>query len=84
MLPRHLEIIYEINRRFLHDVALAHPGDHALIRRLSLIDETGDKYVRMAHLASVASHARTIPAGADARQSFLVLRCQSSFQKAPK
>ncbi|MFZ0836192.1 MAG: glycogen/starch/alpha-glucan phosphorylase [Xanthobacteraceae bacterium] len=57
MLPRHLEIIYEINRRFLHDVAVAHPGDQALIRRLSLIDETGDKYVRMAHLASVGSHA---------------------------
>jgi len=57
LLPRHLEIIYEINRRFLDDVRLGHPGDDQLLRRLSLIDETGDKYVRMAHLASVGSHA---------------------------
>ncbi len=56
-LPRHLEIIYEINRRFLDDVRQRHPGDDQLLRRLSLIDETGDKYVRMAHLASVGSHA---------------------------
>jgi glycogen phosphorylase len=57
LLPRHLEIIYEINRRFLDEVRLRHPGDDALLRRLSLIDETGDKYVRMANLASVGSHA---------------------------
>jgi starch phosphorylase len=57
LLPRHLEIIYEINRRFLDHVRLHHPGDDELLRRLSLIDETGDKYVRMAHLASVGSHA---------------------------
>ena len=56
-LPRHLEIIYEINRRFLDDVRQRHPEDDQLLRRLSLIDETGDKYVRMAHLASVGSHA---------------------------
>jgi len=56
-LPRHLEIIYEINRRFLDRVRQQHPGDDQLLRRLSLIDETGDKYVRMAHLASVGSHA---------------------------
>ena len=56
-LPRHLEIIYEINRRFLDDLRQRYPGDDALLRRLSLIDETGDKYVRMAHLASVGSHA---------------------------
>jgi glycogen phosphorylase len=57
LLPRHLEIIYEINRRFLDHVRLHHPGDDELLRRLSIIDETGDKYVRMAHLASVGSHA---------------------------
>jgi len=57
LLPRHLEIIHEINRRFLDDVRLRHPGDDELLRRLSLIDESGDKYVRMAHLASVGSHA---------------------------
>ena len=57
LLPRHLEIIYEINRRCLDDVRLHNHGDDALLQRLSLIDETGDKYVRMAHLASVGSHA---------------------------
>jgi starch phosphorylase len=57
LLPRHLEIIYEINRRFLDELRLRFPGDDALCRRLSLIDEAGDKYVRMAHLASVGSHA---------------------------
>src|SRR5262245_19371218 len=57
LLPRHLEIIYEINRRFLDDLRRRYPGDDQLLRRLSLIDETGDKYVRMAHLASVGSHA---------------------------
>jgi starch phosphorylase len=57
LLPRHLEIIYEINRRFLEDVRSRYPGDDELLRRLSLIDETGEKYVRMAHLASVGSHA---------------------------
>ncbi|ABC77816.1 glycogen/starch/alpha-glucan phosphorylase [Syntrophus aciditrophicus] len=57
MLPRHLEIIFEINRRFLEDVRLAYPGDDERLRRLSLIDETDDRYVRMANLAAVGSHA---------------------------
>jgi glycogen phosphorylase len=57
LLPRHLEIIYEINRRFLDEVRLRFPGDEQLCQRLSLIDETGDRYVRMAHLASAGSHA---------------------------
>jgi starch phosphorylase len=57
LLPRHLEIIYEINRRFLDDLRVRYPNDDQLIQRLSLIDETGDKYVRMAHLASAGSHA---------------------------
>ena len=57
LLPRHLEIIYEINRRFLDDVRMRYPNDDQLLRRVSLIDEGGDKYVRMAHLASVGSHA---------------------------
>ena len=57
LLPRHLEIIREINRRFLDELRLRYPGDDQLLGRLSLIDETGDKYVRMAHLASVGSHA---------------------------
>ena len=57
LLPRPLEIIYEINRRFLDDVRRACPGDEARVARMSLIDETGDKKVRMAHLACVGSHA---------------------------
>ena len=57
LLPRHLEIIFEINQRFLDDVRQRCPGDDAMIRRLSIIDEAGDKSVRMAHLASVGSHA---------------------------
>jgi starch phosphorylase len=56
-LPRHLEIIFEINRRFLEEVRSRYPGNDELLRRLSLIDEAGEKYVRMAHLASVGSHA---------------------------
>ncbi len=57
LLPRHLEIVYEINRRFLDEVRLRHPGDDDRVRRLSLIDEAGDRFVRMAHLACVGSHA---------------------------
>ena len=57
VLPRHLEIIYEINRRFLDSVALSYPGDNNRLSRMSLIDESGEKYVRMANLACVGSHA---------------------------
>ena len=57
LLPRPLEIIYEINRRFLDEVRARHPGDDARIARLSLIDEAGEKRVRMANLATVGSHA---------------------------
>jgi starch phosphorylase len=57
VLPRHLEIIYEINRRFLDEVRIACPGDDARLARLSIIDEAGNKYVRMANLASIGSHA---------------------------
>jgi starch phosphorylase len=56
LLPRHLEIIYEINRRFLDEVRLRYPNDDARITRMSLIDESGPRYVRMAHLACVGSH----------------------------
>jgi starch phosphorylase len=57
VLPRHLEIVYEINRRFLDEVRARFPGDDEKLRRLSLIDESGERYVRMAHLACVGSHA---------------------------
>ena len=55
LLPRHLEIVYEINRRFLDEVRERFPGDDARLSRLSLIDERGEKSVRMANLATVAS-----------------------------
>jgi len=57
LLPRHLEIIYEINRRFLESVAFEHPGDTDLLSRMSLIAEKPEKRVRMAHLAIVGSHS---------------------------
>jgi starch phosphorylase len=57
LLPRLLEIIFEINRRFLDEVRQRYPGDDARVARLSLIDEAGEKRVRMANLASVGSHA---------------------------
>ncbi|MFM7426595.1 MAG: glycogen/starch/alpha-glucan phosphorylase [Elainella sp.] len=57
LLPRHLEIIYEINNRFLNQVRIKFPNDMARMRRMSIIDENGERYVRMAHLASVGSHA---------------------------
>jgi starch phosphorylase len=57
VLPRHLEIIYEINARFLDEVRIRFYGDEARIARLSLIDERGPRYVRMAHLACVGGHA---------------------------
>jgi starch phosphorylase len=57
LLPRPLEIIYEINRRFLDEVRVRVPVDGGLVRRLSIIDEEGERAVRMAHLACVGSHA---------------------------
>ncbi len=56
VLPRHLEIIFRINHDFLLEAAALHPGDPALLRRLSLVDESGERRVRMAHLAVVGSH----------------------------
>jgi starch phosphorylase len=55
ILPRHLEIIYEINRRFLEDVRQQFPGDEGIVSHLSLIEESGERYVRMANLACVGS-----------------------------
>ena len=56
LLPRHLEIIYEINGRFLAEVRRRFPGDEARASRMSLIDESGERRVRMAALAVLASH----------------------------
>ena len=56
-LPRHLEIIYEVNRRFLDDVRARNPGDLDRLGRVSLIQENPERRVRMAHLAVVGSHS---------------------------
>ncbi|XP_059398083.1 glycogen phosphorylase, muscle form [Carassius carassius] len=57
LLPRHLEIIYEINRRHMERVSSLYPGDVDRMRRMSLIEEGGQKRVNMAHLCIVGSHA---------------------------
>ena len=57
VLPRHLEIIYEINHRFLDEVRIKFMGDEEKVARMSIIDEYGEKSVRMANLAVIGSHA---------------------------
>ena len=57
ILPRHLEIIFEINARFLNEVRIRFLGDTDRLARLSIINESGERYIRMAHLACVGSHA---------------------------
>ncbi len=57
MLPRHLEIILEINRRLLDDVRASSPGDEDRVRRISLVEETQPRKIRMANLAIVGSHS---------------------------
>ena len=56
ILPRHLQIIFEINHRFLNDVRHHNPGDVELLKRMSIIDEVNGRRIRMAHLAIVGSH----------------------------
>jgi glycogen phosphorylase len=57
LIPRHLEIVYEINRRFLDDLRARHPADDARIARMSLVEEGSVRQVRMAHLAVVGTHS---------------------------
>uniref|UniRef100_A0A8C7IHR3 Alpha-1,4 glucan phosphorylase n=1 Tax=Oncorhynchus kisutch TaxID=8019 RepID=A0A8C7IHR3_ONCKI len=57
LLPRHLEIIFEINRRHLERIANLYPGDHDRLRRMSLVEEGDQKKINMAHLCIVGSHA---------------------------
>jgi starch phosphorylase len=57
MLPRQLEIIYEINRRFLDEVRARYPGNDGIVERVSLIEEGAEDKVRMAHVAIVGSHS---------------------------
>ncbi|MFZ2662983.1 MAG: glycogen/starch/alpha-glucan phosphorylase [Rhodoferax sp.] len=56
VLPRHLEIIFRINTEFLDQAARLRPGDQEFLKRLSLIEENGERRVRMAHLSVVGSH----------------------------
>jgi len=57
LLPRHIEIIYEINNRFLKEVAMKFPGDNDRLRRMSIIEEEAPKKIRMAQLSIVGSHS---------------------------
>ena len=56
VLPRHMQIIYDINFHFMNEVRHTFPGDTEIVRRLSIIDEDHGRQVRMAHLAVVGSH----------------------------
>lgn len=57
LLPRHLELVYEMNMRFLRDVSTRYPGDNERLRRMSLIQEGPNKKVRMSHLSIIGSHS---------------------------
>jgi starch phosphorylase len=57
LIPRHLEIVYEINRRLLDEVRVRFPGDDGRIERVSLVEEGGQRKIRMANLAIVGSHS---------------------------
>src|SRR3984957_13469627 len=57
LIPRHLEIVYEVNRRFLDDVRRLYPGDELRVQRMSLIEDRPVRKIRMAHLAVVGSHS---------------------------
>ncbi len=56
LIPRHAQIIFDINKRFLDRVEAQHPGEQGLLRRISLVHEDGERRLRMAHLAIVGSH----------------------------
>ena len=55
LLPRHLQIIYEINGRFLQQISALYPGDTKRLQRMSLIDESGERYVRMANMCIIGT-----------------------------
>ena len=55
LLPRHLQIIYEINGRFLQQISALYPGDIKRLQRMSLIDESGERYVRMANMCIIGT-----------------------------
>ena len=57
LLPCHMKIIYMINNDFLNIISKKYPGDHDRLRRMSIIDESGERYVRMAFLSIIGSHS---------------------------
>jgi starch phosphorylase len=57
VLPRHLEIVYEINRRLLDEVRVRFPGDEGRVQRISLVEEGSERKIRMANLAIVGTHS---------------------------
>ncbi len=57
LLPRHLQIIYEINRRFLRDVSVRYLGDESHLQQMSIVEEDAEKRIRMANLAIIGSHS---------------------------
>ena len=77
ILPRHVEIILEINHHFLADVKLKFPNDLERLSRMSIIDESGDKYIRMANLATVGSFA--VNGVAELHSKLLVERVMHDF-----
>ena len=83
VLPRHMEIVYRLNHDFLQEAARARPGDDEFLRRLSMIEEGGERRVRMAHLAVAGSHQVN---GVSALHSELITRTifRDFAQLAPK
>uniref|UniRef100_A0A4W5R7U2 Alpha-1,4 glucan phosphorylase n=1 Tax=Hucho hucho TaxID=62062 RepID=A0A4W5R7U2_9TELE len=81
LLPRHLEIIYEINRRHLERIAKLYPGDHDRLRRMSLVEEGDQKKINMAHLCIVGSHA--VNGVARIHSDILKVRWDSKWSAAP-
>ena len=77
LLPRHLQIIYAINHRFLQNVRARFPDDEARAGRMSLIDESGERSVRMANLATVGSHC--VNGVAELHSNILKERVMSDF-----
>ena len=77
VLPRHLEIIYEINRRFLDDVRMTYPNDPGRVERMSIIEEAAEKQVRMANLACIGSYS--INGVAELQSDLLKSRVFSDF-----
>ena len=79
LLPRHLQIICEINRRFLYKVAHKYPGNQNMIQQMSLIEEGKEKQIRMAHLAIVGSHS--VNGVAKLHSELIKKTCFSNFTK---